>query len=65
MKNKVEKTYIGTYKVYKQFRKSRKRQILARDLTRDEAINMVNRYKDSNTSMVCFDKQFWADKYFV
>jgi hypothetical protein len=65
MKHNEEKTYIGTYKVYKQFRKSRKRQILARDLTREEAQRMVARYPDSNNHMVCFDKQFWADKYFV
>jgi hypothetical protein len=65
MKHKEEKTYIGTYKVYKQFRVSRKRVILARDLTRQEAMDMVNRYPDSNNHMVCFDKQFSADKYFV
>ena len=38
-------TYIGTYKVYKIFRKSRRREILARGLTREEAKSMVMRYK--------------------
>lgn len=56
--------YIGTYKVYKVFRKSYRRVILARDLTRDEAISLVKSYPDSNTSMVVFDKQFTADKYY-
>ena len=59
------KTYIGTYKVYKVFKVSRKRQIIARDLTRDEAKSLVNLYPDSNTSMVVFDKQFTADKYYI
>ena len=59
------KTYIGTYKVYKVFKVSRKRQIIARDLTIDEAKALVNRYPDSNTSMVVFDKQFTADKYYI
>jgi len=59
----VEKVYIGTYKVYKVFRKSRKRQIISRDLTRDEAKTLVNSYPNSNRSMVVFDKQFTADKY--
>jgi hypothetical protein len=60
-----EKTYIGPYKVFKVFRKSRRKEILARDLTREEAKAMVNSYPDSHTSMVCFDKQFTADRYFV
>jgi hypothetical protein len=57
------KVYIGTYKVYRVFYVSRKRQILARDLTRDEAKTLVNSYPNSNRSMVVFDKQFTADKY--
>jgi len=61
---KVEKVYIGTYKVYRVFRVSRRREILKRGLTRDEAISMVNRYADSSRSMVVFDKQFSADKYY-
>ena len=59
----AEKQYIGTYKVYRVFKVSRKRQILARDLTRDEAKTLVNSYPNSNRSMVVFDKQFTADKY--
>lgn len=59
-----EKTYIGTYKVYKIFRVSRRRQILRRGLTREAAISLVNSYPSSSRSMVVFDKQFTADKYF-
>ena len=57
-------TYIGTYKVYKIFRKSRRIEIIARGLTREEAKSMVMRYKDSNLSMVVFDKQFTSSKYY-
>lgn len=56
--------YIGTYKVYKVFRVSGRREVLARDLTRDEAKQMVSRYPDNSRSMVVFDKQFTADKYY-
>lgn len=59
------KTYIGTYKVYKVFRKSARRVIIRKALTREEAMKLVSRYPDSNTSMVCFDKQFTADKYYI
>ena len=60
----MEKQYIGTYKVYKVFRKSGKRSIIRTGLTRDEAMSLVRSYPDSNTSMVVFDKQFTADKYY-
>ena len=59
------KTYIGTYKVYKVFRKSGRKEVIKRGLTRDEAIKLVNSYKDSNLHMVVFDKQFTADKYYI
>ena len=59
------KTYIGTYKVYKVFRKSGRKEVIRRGLTRDEAIKLVNSYKDSNLHMVVFDKQFTADKYYI
>ena len=59
------KTYIGTYKVYKVFRKSGRREVIRRGLTRDEAIRLVNSYKDSNWHMVVFDKQFTSDKYYI
>ena len=59
------KTYIGTYKVYKVFKKSRRREVIRRGLTREEAIRLVNSYKDSNSHMVVFDKQFSADKYYL
>jgi len=59
----TEKVYIGTYKVYKVFRKSRKREVIQRGLTREEAKTLVNSYPDSNRSMVVFDKQFSSDKY--
>lgn len=56
--------YTGTYKVYKVFRKSGRREVLRRGLTRDEAKRVVNSYPNSNTSMVVFDKQFSSSKYF-
>lgn len=65
MQSNSEKTYIGTYKVYKVFRKSFRRIVIRTGLTRDEAKALVNCYPDSDTSMVVFDKQFFADKYFV
>jgi hypothetical protein len=61
----IEKKYIGTYKVYKVFRVSRRREIIRRGLTRDEAINLVNKYPSKSNSMVVFDKQFTADKYYI
>jgi len=59
-----EKTYIGTYKVYKVYRVSRRREIIRRGLTREEAQTLVRRYPDSSRSMVVFDKQFNSDKYY-
>ncbi len=58
------KKYIGTYKVYKVFKKSQRRVILERGLTLNEAQQLVKTYPNSNTSMVVYDKQFYADKYF-
>ncbi len=60
----TEPIYTGTYKVYKIMRKSRRRQIIRRGLTRDEAKQLVNSYPDSSRSMVVFDKQFYSDKYY-
>lgn len=60
----TEKTYIGTYKVYRVFRKSARREIIRRGITRDEAMRLVRSYPDSEKSMVVFDKQFTAEKYF-
>ena len=59
------KQYIGTYKVVKLFRVSRRRQVIQRDLSREEAMALVNRYPSSQRSMVVFFNQFYADKYFV
>ena len=56
--------YIGTYKVYKVFRKSGRRQVIERGLTREEAKRVVNSFPSNNNSMVVFDKQFTADKYY-
>ena len=42
------------YTVYKVFRKSGRRVILERNLTLEEAKRVVNRYPNSNTSMVIF-----------
>lgn len=60
----TEKSYIGTYKVYRISRKSNRREIIRKGLTRDEAKRLVNSYPDSNTSIIVFGKQFTADKYF-
>ena len=64
MLHTTEKIYTGTYKVYKVFRKSNRREIIRTGLTREEAKRVVISYPDSNTSMVVFDKQFYAAKYF-
>jgi hypothetical protein len=45
------------YKVVKIFRVSGRRQVLERNLTRDEAMRVVNRYPDSSRSMVVFFRQ--------
>lgn len=60
-----DKVYIGTYKVYRVFRKSSRRVIIERGLTREEAKRVVNSYPNSNSSMVVFDKQFHSSKYYV
>lgn len=60
-----EKQYTGTYKVYKIMRVSRRRQVIRRGLTREEAKRLVNSYPDSSRSMVVFDKQFTQSKYFI
>lgn len=56
--------YTGTYKVIKMFRKSGRKVLIDKGLTREEAKRVVNRYPDSNTHMVMFVKQFSAAKYF-
>jgi hypothetical protein len=61
----ANKEYVGTYKVYRVYRKSCKRVIIERGLTRDQAKKMVNSFPDSNGSIVVFDKQFTADKYYI
>ena len=45
------------FKVVKIFRKSGRREILEKGLTREEAIRVVNRYPDSTRSMVVFTAQ--------
>lgn len=45
------------YKVVKLFRVSGRRQIIQKNLTREEAMRLVNSYPDSNRSMVVFFKQ--------
>lgn len=56
--------YTGTYKVFRVFKISRRREIIRTGLTRDEAISLVRSYPHSNSSMVVFDKQFTAAKYY-
>ena len=60
-----ERKYIGPYKVFKVFKKSGRRSIIERGLTREEAKRIVASYPKNNTSMVCFDKQFTVEKYFI
>ncbi len=56
-------TFLGAvndnekYKVVKVFRVSRRQEVLERNLTREQAMRVVNRYPDSNRSMVVFMKQ--------
>lgn len=61
----MEKTYIGTYKVVKQYRISQRREVLARNLTLSEAQAMCGRYKDSSRHIICFYRQYYADKWFI
>jgi hypothetical protein len=58
-------TYTGPYKVVKIFRISRRKQVLERNLTREEAIRLVNSYPDSNRSMVVLYKQYTSAQYFI
>lgn len=60
-----EKTYIGTYKVVKIFRVSKRREVIERGLTMDEAKRLVKSFPNNGKSMVVFMKQFTADKYYV
>jgi len=56
-------TFLGSvegnekYKVVKVFRVSRRREILERNLTREQAMRVVNRYPDSSRSIVVFERQ--------
>lgn len=61
----TEKKYIGSYKVYKVFRTSGRREILKRNLTREEAVKLTGSYPNKKNSMVVFNKQFTADKYYI
>lgn len=61
----AEKKYIGTYKVVKVFRVSRRRKVIERGLTREEAKRLVKSFPNSERSIVVFMKQFTSDKYYV
>ena len=55
-------TFLGAvdsdrFKVVKIMRKSRRREILERNLTREQAMRVVNRYSNSKFSMVFFERQ--------
>ena len=63
--NATEKKYIGPYKVLRIFRVSRRREVLERGLTLEEAKRVVDRYPDSSRSMVVFYKQFTDEKYYI
>lgn len=59
-----EKIYTGPYKVVKVMRISRRRKVLKRGLTEEEARQKVRQYPSSSRSMVVYFKQFSSDKYF-
>jgi hypothetical protein len=61
----MNQIYTGTYKVVKIFRLSRRHEILKRNLTLEEAKEIVNSYPNSSRSMVVFYKQFTSEKYFI
>ena len=48
---------IPLFKVYKVFRKSQRRQLIEKNLTREQAQRLVQSFPDSNTSMVVFNRQ--------
>lgn len=62
--NNDKKTYIGTYKVYRVYRYSDRREVIQRGLTLEQAQRLTRSFPDSNRTMVVFTKQFYADKYF-
>lgn len=55
MKKETQKPEF--YKVIKLFRISRRREVLRRNLSREDAKKVVNSYPDSTRSMVVFMKQ--------
>lgn len=61
----TEKKYIGTYKVVKLYRVSKRREVLRSNLTLEEAQRLTQSYSSSMASMVVFYKQFTADKYYI
>jgi hypothetical protein len=55
---KLLKEFETMYKVMKIFRVSRRREVIKRGLTEDQAQRLVNSYPDSSRSMVIYTKQF-------
>jgi hypothetical protein len=64
MKNN-QKQYIGTFKVVKIFPQSGRREVIRRDIGKEQAMRIVNSYPNRSKSIVVFVKQFYADKYFI
>lgn len=60
----MEKEYVGPYKVFRIYRKSRRVQIIEKGLTLEQAQRLTQSYPDSNMSMVCFTKQYTSEKYY-
>jgi len=60
----TEKKYIGTYKVVKICKVSRRQEVLESGLAFEEALRAVSRYLNNN-SMVIFYKEFDADEYYI
>ena len=46
------------FKVYRVSRKTARKTVLERNLTREQAKRLVNSFPDSDKSMVCFTKQY-------
>jgi len=58
------KIYIGPYKVAEINKKTSKKVVLAKGLTKEQAQEMVNNNKNPDCETVHY-KQYYSDKYFI
>ena len=56
--NDMRKQKTELFKVYRVSRKTARKTVLERNLTREQAKRLVNSFPDSDKSMVCFTKQY-------